>query len=384
MFTTEHFIVDVNSYCFVLLVLCLVVQLYFLWCVFSRFAFQKRAVQLSDKEQEPVSIVICAKNEVRFLRRFLPLIMEQDYPVFEVVVVDDNSDDGINEALTPLMTRYANLHLVHISTNMGSETGKQLALAVGIRSAQYDLVLLTDADCMPRSNQWIRSMVSEHKNGKSIVLGYGAYEQKAGFLDKLIRFDTLHTAIQYFSFAIKGKPYMGVGRNLMYEKNLYLESYGYLSAYKSISGDDDLFVNSIANKSNTTYMYAPEAHTISVQRNFKFSQWLIQKSRHLSASKYYRKNNKFTLGVYWMSNFLFYFSFILALFLCKHTLEAFVVLIGIYLIKILSQFIIFAQSGKKLQETHLNPYIPLLDICFVLLMPLLQLKLLIKKQTRWN
>lgn len=384
MFVGEHFICDIDMWCLIILVLCGVVQLYYLWCVFARFAFAKKPLAHAHDHLEPVSVVICAKNEVRFLRRFLPIMMEQSYPEYEVLIVDDNSDDGIEDALAPLMSQYDNLHMVHISTNIDSGQGKKLALAVGIRSAKYNLLLLTDADCMPRTNQWIRYMVAGHQNNHSIVLGYGAYEQKSGFLDKLVRYDTLHTAIQYFSFALKGKPYMGVGRNLMYEKSLYMNAHAYLSAHNSISGDDDLFINSVANASNTACMYVPESHTMSVQRDYSFAQWMRRKKRHLSASKFYRKNNKFTLGLYWVSNFFFYVSLVLASFLCIHTLKSCLVLIGIYLIKALSQFIVFALAGKKLQEKKLSPYIPLMDILFVILMPWLQCKLLIKKQVRWN
>lgn len=384
MFVGEHFICDIDMWCLIILVLCGVVQLYYLWCVFARFAFAKKPMAHAHDRLEPVSVVICAKNEVRFLRRFLPIMMEQSYPEYEVLIVDDNSDDGIEDALAPLMSQYDNLHMVHISTNIDSGQGKKLALAVGIRSAKYNLLLLTDADCMPRTNQWIRYMVAGHQNNHSIVLGYGAYEQKSGFLDKLVRYDTLHTAIQYFSFALKGKPYMGVGRNLMYEKSLYMNAHAYLSAHNSVSGDDDLFINSVANAANTACMYVPESHTMSVQRDYSFAQWMRRKKRHLSASKFYRKNNKFTLGLYWVSNFFFYVNLVLASFLCIHTLKSCLVLIGIYLIKALSQFIVFALAGKKLQEKKLSPYIPLMDILFVILMPWLQCKLLIKKQVRWN
>lgn len=365
-----------------------IVQLIFIWGFFSHFAFAKRKKSTTLSTYcPPISIVICAKNELRFLKKNIPILLQQDYPCFEIVIVDDNSDDNITEGLKELIYNDSRINLIHISTNFEIHYGKKLALAMGIKCSKYDIVLLTDADCYPKSNTWIREMVAAHSNQHQIVLGYGAYEQKNGIIDKLIRFDTLHTAIQYFSFALMKKPYMGVGRNLLYDKSLYNNNYGYLNTYRTISGDDDLFINKVSNQYNTTCVFQPAAHTISLQRDINFIQWLKQKKRHLSASKYYKKKNKYVLGLYWISNFFFYFFLIfltLASFLLYKNMKLVLIIISVYLIISLSKFIIFAKAGNKLEEKKLIRYTFVLDIFFAMLMPLLQLVLLIKKQERWN
>lgn len=377
----------INQFLFFFLIFCLLVQLIYFWGIFSRFAFKKeKPVKIDDKETqwEPVSVVICAKNEARYLKMFLPVILEQDYPEFEVLVVDDNSDDNLSDELIALKNKYSNLQVLQISNSFNQTQGKRLALALGIKSAKHNLILLTDADCWPNSSQWIKAMVSKHTQQKRIVLGYGAYEMKKGFLDKLVRYDTLHTAIQYFSFALIHQPYMGVGRNMLYEKSLYMQNNGYLIGSRSISGDDDLFVNAVATGDNTDCIYHPIAHTVSVQRNNKLSQWLFQKKRHFSASKFYKPKNKFVLGLYWASNCLFYFLLILSLIFSVLKWQTIAFLLGVYILKVASQWIIFAKASNKLAENELIKYLPLLDLIFIVLVPFLHIILLFKKQKRWN
>ena len=377
-------ILGINIIIFCILAVCWLVQMLFLWSIFSRFVFSKPDKHQKNLQQPPVSVIICAKNEARFLRKFLPPILEQDYPCFEVVVVNDNSDDDIEFVIKHLSQEYNNLQLVHISTNVENCFGKKFALALGIKAAKYPLLLLTDADCCPKSLDWITYMVAAHQKDHSFVLGYGAYETRKGLLNKLIRFDTLDTAIKYFSMAQIGHPYMGVGRNMMYDKSIFTENYSHLFTKNSISGDDDLLVNIAAKKDNTFCVYNTDAHTLSVQKHTQFWAWIFQKKRHLSASKHYKLFDKSILGLYWLSDFSLYVLLILALFLYILNIKAVVLILSLYVTKSLSQLFLYAKAGKKLNEKHLTPWVPLFDLFFVVLQPLLQFVLLFKKQERWN
>ncbi|MBN1340415.1 MAG: glycosyltransferase, partial [Bacteroidales bacterium] len=282
------------------------IQLIYYWLVFSRLAFYRSKPR--EGATEPVSVVICAKDEYHNLKKNLPYFLEQDYPDYEVVVVDDASDDDTAELLEDFAREYPRLKPVTIRQNLNFFRGKKFPLALGIKSAKHELILLSDADCRPAGTGWIGQMAASFSPEKEIVLGYGKYEHRRGFLDKLVRFETVMTALQYLSFALSRIPYMGVGRNLAYKKTLFFRAGGFISHYKISSGDDDLFINRVAGRRNTTVSLNPEAFTVSRAKT-RFSDWWRQKKRHLTSSGFYKTKHKILLGAFSFSQFLFYLSF---------------------------------------------------------------------------
>ena len=182
--------------------------------------------------------------------------------------------------------------------------GKKFALTLGIKAAKYDYLLLTDADCYPRDKDWISSM-AKHFFNKTIVLGYGAYEKHKGLLNKLVRFDTFQVAMQYFSYALIGKTYMGVGRNLAYKKSLFFDNKGFATHLHLPSGDDDLFIKEVATYNNTAISIEYSSHTLSVPK-MNWKSWIRQKSRHLSTGIYYKNYHKLMLGSWTLSQILFW------------------------------------------------------------------------------
>jgi biofilm PGA synthesis N-glycosyltransferase PgaC len=262
------------------------------------------------KRSKGVSIVICAKNEATNLEQFLPAVLNQDYPEFEVVVVNDCSTDATEEVLSQLATQYKHLRYTSIPSNENFSHGKKLALTVGLKSAIFDLVLLTDADCYPDGNLWLQKMISHLGKDVDIVLGYGKYEKRKGLLNALIRYETVFTAIQYFSFALRGRPYMGVGRNLGYQKSLFFKNKGFSSHYHIASGDDDLFVNEHANRKNTAVEFGPGSHTISIPKT-SVGAWIRQKQRHVTAGNLYDRGTRLLLGMEMISRLVFYSTFLI-------------------------------------------------------------------------
>lgn len=300
------------------------------------------------KTKKGVSVIICARNESENLERFLPIVLEQDYPEFEVVVVNDASTDETEEVLSRLSARYVHLRFTTIPCNDTFSHGKKLALTVGIKSARYDQLLLTDADCYPASDRWLSRMVSNLTGDRQIVLGYGKYEKRKGLLNRLIRYETVFTAIQYLSYAIRGNPYMGVGRNLAYRKTLFLKNRGFASHYHLASGDDDLFVNENASAKNTAVEISGESHTISLPVT-SFGEWISQKQRHLSAGKYYSTASRIRLAGEMISRLLLYISLVLVCLYTPwiwHALIAFGVLAGVKLV-------LFKWGMRRLDERDL-------------------------------
>ncbi|MFC2100535.1 glycosyltransferase [Bacteroidota bacterium] len=323
--------------------------------------------------------MICAKDEYENLKNNLPFILNQDYKDYEVVVVNDASEDETTDLLAELSMKHKHLKIVNIKQDLNFFKGKKFPLSIGIKSAKNDIILLTDADCRPSGNKWISRMQSLFKGNKSIVLGYGAYESRKGVLNKIIRYDTIHIAIQYLSFAMAGLPYMGVGRNLAYRKSLFYANSGFISHYRISSGDDDLFINKVANKKNTTISVHHESHSIS-SATTSFKKWLMQKKRHVSTARYYKFKHKFMLGCYVITQFFFFFSFILLMVLNQNIIWV----LPLFILKLLSQLVLFKNCMNRLNEKNLLLISPLIEVFITILNPILTLSNLIFKRNKWK
>lgn len=360
------------------LLAALLIQLIYYWAVFSRLAFYNASKRQFSDKKEPVSVVICAKNEYHNLVRFLPQVLEQDYPEYEVVVVNDASDDDTFYLLRELSEKYSRLKVVTIYQNLNFFTGKKYPLSLGIKSAQYETVLLTDADCYPSGKGWIESMQSAFTGKTGVVLGYGAYIPQPGLLNRLIRFDTLHVAMQYLSLALAGMPYMGVGRNLAYRRELFFKAGGFMKHYKITSGDDDLFINQVARKSNTRIQPAPEAVTYSRPKQ-TFGSWFRQKKRHLTTGGFYRTPHKVVLGLFSLSQLLF-FGLLIALALLG---VDWMLLTGIYLLRLITQFIIIKKCMIRLGEKNFLLLFPFFEIFMMVVNLMLGFAGLFTRKTQW-
>ncbi len=286
--------------------LSVIVQLFFYLGIYSKFVFHRRSkVTLSF---DPVSVIICARNEAENLEKNLLPVLTQDYPEFEVIVVNDSSNDRTDEVLGNYLKKYKNLRTTSIVEDKKFTHGKKLAVTIGIKAAKHELLIFTDADCQPVSDQWLRKMQQHFTGDNSFVLGYGGYLRRKGLLNNYIRYDTLIIAIQYFSYALAGMPYMGVGRNLAYRKSLFFAKKGFGRHYYLLSGDDDLFVNENATRNNTAVEFSHPSHTRSEPES-TLKGWIKQKKRHITTSTYYKPRHKFMLGLEYLSRLLFYFSF---------------------------------------------------------------------------
>ena len=200
-----------------LAIISLSILLFYYLYFFINLRFNKSK---SPSFNQPISIIICAKNELDNLRKNLPIILAQDYSNFEVIVVNDQSSDESKFFLDELAKQNKHLVIVDIDDFVTHGLGKKFALTLGIKTAKHEYLLLTDADCMPNSKDWVKQ-ISSNFNNAEIILGYGSYEKKKGLLNKIIRFDAFNLAQQYLSFALAGQTYMGVGRNLAYKKSLF-------------------------------------------------------------------------------------------------------------------------------------------------------------------
>jgi len=346
-------------------IFCLVIfiQIFFYFFIFKNLKRCNSAVDPAFAS--PVSVVVCARNEADNLKMLLPALAEQNYPSFEVVLVNDFSRDNTLKVMHDFQFeqkkygRQLEINIIDIPENESS--GKKQALTRGILHANHENILLTDADCIPASAYWLRGMVNKFNQEKTIVLGYGPYEKiKASFLNKLIRYETLLTALQYFSYAKMGRAYMGVGRNLAYKKSVFVKANGFQEHAGIASGDDDLFVGQAATAKNTALCTEPETFTYS-QPKTSFGDWIRQKRRHITTAGHYRGSHQFALGLYFMSQ-LFFWG-LLPFLLMNENYGLFV--LYLVLLRFLIWYIRIISSAKILKEQDLIILAPLLEICLI-------------------
>jgi len=346
-----------SPYILIAFIAVIAIQVFYYLFFFLRLAIYKKPKK-DFYVEHPISVVICARDEAENLANNLPGVLVQDYnTTHEIVLVNDNSEDESKYLIEEFKKSFKNLNPVTLTQEAKMISGKKFPLSIGIKSAKNETLLLTDADCVPASEHWMKLMQDGYNDGIEIVLGYGAYKKKPGLLNKLIRFETFQTALQYLSYALAGLPYMGVGRNLSYKKEVFLRNKGFSSINQIPSGDDDLFINQVANAKNTAIVIDHEAHTLSEPKT-NFNAWMNQKYRHYTTSKYYKKSHSFLLALYAISLFLVYPISIAALLISKEY-----ILIGsIFAVRLIIQGTILRSTMKKLNELDLWPWFIVFDI----------------------
>ncbi len=341
------------------IVFCIValVQLFYYTYFFTRVMNYQPSAKATS-QTHPVSVIICAKDESLNLAKHLPAILEQQYKTtHEIIVVDDNSFDDTRYLLKDFEDKYlALLKVLELKQEAQFIPGKKFPLSMGIKAAKYEIVLLTDADCTPASELWIDKMQATYDDATEIVIGYGAYHKKPGLLNKIIRWETFHTALQYFNYTLAGVPYMGVGRNLSYKKVLFFKHKGFSAHNNILSGDDDLFVNIAATKTNTKISIDKDTFTIS-EPSKTFGEWVRQKKRHNSSGRYYKPVHKFLLGLYSFSLFLFYPLLTVSLF-SHFWIAAVIIFVGRFIL----QAVVLYSNMKKLNEKDLFILFPFFDV----------------------
>lgn len=344
----------------VLFILLLIFGLSALIQLFYYLFFYLAPARLKQKAENgafPVSVIICARNEEDNLREFLPSVLEQNYPDYEVIVVNDCSEDDSYLVLGEYLKKYPNLKISNITRDPKFTHNKRFAEFIGIKAAKNEFLLFIDADCCPVSKDWISGMVSHFAENTDFVLGYGGYLRKKGFLNKYIRYDSMIIAMQYLGMAIRGIPYMGVGRNLAYRRSLFFEKKGFANFNHLVSGDDDLFVNSNATGKNTEVEFRKEAHTRSVPAS-SWHEFYKQKRRHMTTAKHYRFGDKFILFVEPASRLAFYA--LLAVLLSF--LYMWPVVAAVFGIRLIVQIIVFTLIQQRLDERGMLPWSLFFDI----------------------
>lgn len=360
----------------------LVIQLCIHWIRFSKLSFYKRYPRPKpDEALEPVSVVVCARDAYEQLAELIPVLLSQDYPQFEVVVVNDCSDDETEEYLKDLERREPRVKPVQLRQHLNFFNGKKFPLSMGIKSASYDLLVLTDPDCRPTSDQWLRSVVNHYDHGTEAVIGYSRYQRTGGLLNLLMRFDSLQNGLLYLSSALAGKPYMGVGQNLSYRQRLFFRNKGFIAHYAMPEGDDDVFISQVATKKNTRVQIDAD-NTIERIPTTSPGTWMRERRRRYSTLPMYKRGARSLMALHYWSQFLFYGCLIALPFLppafsidadVHYAVYYYPLLALVFLLRYVTQLIVYRGASKRLGEHGLIPGLIVLDFVFAFLTPLFRI-----------
>ncbi|WP_294628750.1 glycosyltransferase [uncultured Bacteroides sp.] len=331
----------------------LVIQLIYYFGLYNRIHLRNKTIRNEEahfsRELPPVSVIICTRNEADNLRKVLPAILEQDYPQFEVVVINDDSTDETEDVLGHLEEKYPNLYHSFTPDSARYISHKKLALTLGIKASKYDWLVFTETNCLPASNQWLRLMARNFTPQTQIVLGYSGYNRTKDWLHKRVAFDTLFQSLRYLGFALAGKPYMGIGRNMAYRKELFFKQKGYSKYLNLQRGEDDLFVNQMGNSSNTRVETDFHA-SMRIQPVYRYKDWKEEKVSYVATSRFYNGTQRYLLGFETCSRLLLYVACIAGFvsgILSFHWLAAGTALL-LWLIRYTVQAVIINRTAKEM------------------------------------
>jgi cellulose synthase/poly-beta-1,6-N-acetylglucosamine synthase-like glycosyltransferase len=372
-----------------LLLPLLLVQLWY-WARYFR-PFTRRPVETAADEPgpdtEPISLILCAHNELDNLRELVPLLLGQDYPAgFELVLINDRSHDETELYAQQLAQYYpSRFRLVTVSHTPAGFSPKKYALTLGIKAARHERLLFTDADCRPAGPDWLRLMQRgfAQKGGADMVIGFSGYAEAPGLLNQLIHYETLLTAAQYLGLAWAGRPYMGVGRNLAYTRATFNSTKGFASHIRRLSGDDDLLVqDAVAQGARVAVVADPPAQTLS-QPADTWGAWWRQKRRHLSAGSRYRAGDRRRLAIFMGSHLFFYLLTPVALAVSFST-ENIISLGVIWLARTLLLLLAYVPLARRLGQALPTAALPFLDFLYLVLYCAWGLSLWVRRPLQWK
>lgn len=332
-----------------------IIQVLYYFCLYNRIHARRRSAKRSDmhftQEWPPLSVIICTREETENLRNNLIAVLEQDYPQFEVIVINDDDTDESEDYLTLLEEKYPHLYHSFVPDSSRYISRKKLAITLGIKASKHDWLVFTDAKCLPQSNQWLRLMARNFTSRTQIVLGYSGYGRGKGWLHKRVCFDNLFTSMRYLGFALAGHPYMGIGRNLAYRKELFYQQKGFYTYLNLQRGDDDLFVNRAATSENTRVETDANA-IVRIQPVARAKDWREEKIGYASTARLYQGTQRRLAGLETFTRLAFHGTWMATLVLGILNFHGLVAGIAglFFLVRFAVQAMIINHAAKDLEE----------------------------------
>jgi len=266
--------------------------------------------KLSQNVEQRISVVVAAKNEEKNIPALIEALSTQNYNKdnYEVIIIDDSSTDNTFNIVNELA--FINKNFTIIKAETKNLPGKKGALEKGIEMANYDFILITDADCVP-SHNWLKASAGKFSGGYDFIFGVAPFYTENSFINNLSCFENTRSNILTFTAAIIGIPYSAAARNFGFKKSSYEKIKGYSNTAETLSGDDDLLLReAVKNKMRIGFLIGKDSFVYSKTKS-KLSEYLNQKARHTQTSLHYLIQHKLFLGFWHLLNLLLLFSPIL-------------------------------------------------------------------------
>jgi glycosyltransferase involved in cell wall biosynthesis len=347
------------------------------YLTFSSFLF-KRKKRKRDSEKPPVSVIVFAKNSAAQLKENLPYLLAQEYPTFEIVLINNASSDETDEVMETFQEENENIKIVNVDNNEAFWNNKKYSLTLGIKASKYDRLLFTDANAHPISEHWISEMSGKFTVKITIILGYEKYKNESTFKNLFFRFHHLLSAIKCFSFAKTGNPFMAFGNNLAYNKAEFFKVNGFIKHIKFKYGEDDLFIRDAANEENINFCISKDSF-IETNPPESFSDWFHQQRVSNSMRQHYKFKHRFILSFFILSKVIFYALAVVLFFMYPWEL-----ILAFVLAYVLIQYLVIGFSAKKLNEPQVIFFLPFLEISLILIQISIFSANLISKPNHWK
>lgn len=348
-------------------VVCVCLLLYY-FGLFGRFVFRKEKKRIVAEELPPVSVIITARDESHLLIQSLPILLTQDYPNYEVVLVNDNSVDETSQLVIEFKNTYPHLHYVDLTSSISNIKGKKFPLALGIQAAKNEVVVLTDASTIPNTPYWLQHIANHFVHKTKVVVGGVSIARKSGLGNAIQRYDSVMTMLQSFSYTLAGRPVMANGRNLAYTRTLFMKNKEkFVSKPKVPYGDDDVFMNQVARK--VACDVEPDSDSFVSQAGLTNARWFRQKKIAFATRSLYDAGSRFLLKSFNVLSLLFYVALAIAVVFTLHDIVLLSIALGVAVVKIGSQYLVFGKAAKKMNQGGLTPFVLLFDLLFCLMNP---------------
>jgi cellulose synthase/poly-beta-1,6-N-acetylglucosamine synthase-like glycosyltransferase len=336
---------------FVVMFVSFLIQLYYYLFIFSRIGLRRRK-KTSEHTDEPISVILCIRDESANLKEILPLLLEQNYPEYEVIVVNDNSRDDSENILGLTQAKYPHLQIRNLALNNYANS-KSVILAVGIKAAKYNRIVMTDAACRPSTN-WLKSLSTGFDS--DIVMSYTRYSAT----DKFVRVANYSESLFRLGYALNRRPYTASGENESFKKELFLEK-GFNPSLRKLEKVEQVFFNSVMNKKNTIVVLLPEA-IVESKKSLSFNEWILESSGELFSRRLFRKEVRYIRSPEIISRILFYLSFVVAIIMTANEMRLWTLVVGVFLLRMIIQIIVFSLTQKTLGEKKLLLYTLVWDL----------------------
>lgn len=302
-FTDLH--LEMFSAC--LLAAWVVVAVVYVWLKIYDYNSIHKARKTADSTPEEhivgrapsISVVIALNGQRNVLADTLPAILNQEYPNFEVVVVDDGLSEEHAVTLQQLQQQYRNLRVSELPKTTLYISRKKLAITLGVRAAKGEWIVLTEPDSTPNSAHWLMNMASKMNADKDLVIGYSNYEDDGSPFSRRIRFERFMLESVYVRAVLRGRPLGGDGCNMAFRRDMFLAQKGFSGNVSLLRGEDVFLVDAFSREDNVAFLYDKVAAV--TQKVGSKKSWKNEKISRMQAFRSLKRQSRRQLRRYDLS-----------------------------------------------------------------------------------